>query len=66
MEDKQEILDKLTIALQATRNQRDLVAMVYDPIKEVVRITWRGGTGMVNVALDSGIAMIRDVMKYIE
>ena len=66
LEDKQEILDKLTIALKATRAQHDLVDMVFDPIKETVRIVWRGGTGTVNVKMDSGIAMIRDVLRYIE
>lgn len=64
LEDKQEILDKLTIALQATRDQRDLKALIYDPIKETVRIFWKGGTGTVNVKMDSGIAMINDVLRY--
>ena len=65
LEDKQEILDKLTVALQATRDQRDLIGMTFDPIKEVVLITWQGGTRKVNVAMDSGIAMIRDVLRSI-
>ena len=65
MEDKQVILDLLCRTLQATRDQHDLKALIYDEDSEEVMICWEGGNGVVNVALDSGIAMISDVLRAI-
>lgn len=62
-EDKQKILDLLVPALQATRDQADLTALEYDAGHELVTARYTGGTKTVNVAMDSGIAMIRDVLK---
>lgn len=62
-EDKQKILNLLVPALQATRDQADLTALEYDAEHELVKVRYTGGTKTVNVALDSGIAMIRDVLK---
>ena len=62
-EDKQKILDLLVPALQATRDQADLTALEYDAERELVMVRYTGGTKTVNVAMDSGIAMIRDVLK---
>lgn len=63
MENKQEILDRLCFALQATRDQDDLKKLIYDEDHEEVIICWDEGGTSVNVAMDSGIAMIRDVLK---
>lgn len=62
-EDKQKILNLLVPALQATRDQADLTALEYDAERELVTARYTGGTKTVNVAMDSGIAMIRDVLK---
>lgn len=68
MEEKQEILNNLLKALQLTRAGRDIAGLRYAPGQEgeVVYIVYvYGGTKVVNVAGDSGAAMIRDVMKYV-
>ena len=66
MEDKQLICNLLCETLQATRNQYDLVALNYNNEKETVTVIWQsGGKKVVNVAMDSGTAMIRDIMKSI-
>ena len=63
MENKQEILDLLLPALQATDNLDDLVSLVYYPENELVRAGF--ANGLANVAMDSGTSMIRDVIKQI-
>ena len=63
MEDKQAILDALVESVKLTRDQHDLRGMYYDPEREVVLIRWQNGIKSVNVAMDSGIAMIRDVLN---
>lgn len=66
MENKQEILDLLLPALQATRNLYDLEDLEYDAERETVIATFRNGyKKTANVAMDSGTAMIRDVVKQI-
>lgn len=65
MESKQQILDLLLPALQATRNLYDLISLDYDDKKEMVIASFTGGKKLVNVAGDSGIAMIRDVIGRI-
>ena len=70
MENKQLILDSLCSALQLTRDQADLEALEYreiGPAKQRVIATYDGGGSReINVSLDSGIAMIRDVLRAIE
>lgn len=67
MEDKQLICNLLCETLQATRNQSDLKKLRYNNETETVTITWKGGgQRIVNVAMDSGTAMIRDIMKSID
>ena len=66
MENKQEILDLLLPALQATGNLYDLEGLTFDPENEIVIATFRNGyKKTANVAMDSGTAMIRDVVKQI-
>lgn len=66
MEDKQKILDLLLPALQATRNLFDLVSLQYDGKNEIVVATFDSGyIKTANVAMDSGTAMIKDLIKQI-
>lgn len=66
MENKQEILNLLLPALQATRNLYDLKSLEFDKEREEVIATFTNGhTKRANVALDSGTAMIKDVLKQI-
>jgi hypothetical protein len=70
MEDKATICDLLCVALQATRNHGDLRSIQYVKEQngdETAVLTWEnGGQRRVNVSMDSGTAMIRDIMKAID
>lgn len=62
-ENKQKICDLLLITLQATSNASDVLSLIYDEESESVTITFlSGGKRIANVAMDSGTAMIRDIM----
>lgn len=65
MENKQKILDLLLPAVQATDNLHDLISLDYDAEKEMVIACFTGGKKLVNVAMDSGTSMIRDVIGQI-
>lgn len=68
MEDKQEICNLLAATLKATRNHHDLIELKYERIKddlELVHVRWAGGEKKINVSLDSGEAMIRDIMNHL-
>lgn len=65
-ENKQRICDLLCAALKATRDQQDLQSLTYHyngPHDQMVTIAWSEGGTSVNVSMDSGIAMIRDILK---
>lgn len=67
-EDKQKILDLLLPALQATRNLDDLMSLVYVKLEnggERVISIFPAGDKVVNITMDSGVAMIQDVIKGI-
>lgn len=67
-ENKQHICDLLCFALRATRDQRDLQSLVYhnDPQHgEMVTLAYSEGGTSVDVTADSGIAMIRDILRAI-
>ena len=68
MEDKQKILNLLANAIRATRAGSDLVGMRYDKDNEIVHVDFVSGLDgrLINVAMDSGIAMIRDVLIHID
>ena len=71
MENKQQlILDALCSALQLTRDQADLESLEYKEIgpdeQRVIATYDGGGSREINVSLDSGIAMTRDVLRAIE
>ena len=63
MEDKYEILEHLLNALQLTRQCRDLIDLDYDVQTQTVTAHFDGGHKRINVAMDSGIAMIKDVVQ---
>jgi len=66
MENKQRICDLLLPALQATRNLHDLVELTYMAEQDYVFAKFAsGGVKRVNVAADSGTAMIRDIIGRI-
>ena len=64
-ENKQEILDLLLPALQATRNLSDLKNLTYDNHREIVIACFEKGVKFANVEGDSGTAMIKDILKNI-
>lgn len=68
-ENKQEILDALLQTLQKTRDQYDLedLQLQKERGEEHVIITYRGGyKDTVNTTLDSGVSMIRDVLRKLD
>lgn len=69
-ENKQLICDLLTETLKATRDQADVVSIKFrelGPDDQEVTVTYEnGGFRSVNVSLDSGIAMIRDILRAIQ
>ena len=67
MENKQEILNYLCKAIQATRAGDNVTMLEYDVEQEMVYVYFDRHIGRkINVACDSGIAMIRDVMRHID
>lgn len=65
MENKTEICNELCKVLQLTRDACDLVSLDYDPKLEVVTAVFAGGKRKINVAMDSGTAMIRDIVNHL-
>ena len=70
MENKQKICDLLCETLKATRYYSDLISLEYvfhnSTIQTVTARFENGGENLVNVSLDSGVAMIRDILKQID
>lgn len=65
-ENKQKICDLLLITLQATSNAEDVLSLTHDEESETVTVTFISGSKrVVNVAMDSGTAMIRDIIGQI-
>lgn len=68
-ENKKEIIEKLTKAVKRTREGQCIQNIVYKKgygDDEIVYINYLGGNvKKVNVTMDSGIAMIRDVAKHL-
>ncbi len=64
MENKQLICDYLLETLKLTRAHGDLETLTFDPKTEIVTGTYKsGGKVTINVACDSGVSMIRDIMR---
>ena len=68
-ENKQQILDYLLKAIQTTRAGADVSRLEFDSKREFVYVYF-GGSDVpgrtINVAMDSGIAMLKDVLKRID
>jgi hypothetical protein len=72
MENKQKICDLLLETLRATRECSDLESLTYITPEQpsrydsYVEVKFQGGGGgIVNTSMDSGFAMIRDIMAHI-
>ena len=65
---KQTICDLLCEAIRATTAGDDLVALRYDPEKEIVHADFEHAYDArhINVACDSGWAMIKDIVNNID
>lgn len=70
-EDKQKICDYLQQALQETHALHGLKSLVYqkeDPEHfgfETVTANFKHGRRIINVEMDSGIALVKDILKAI-
>ena len=68
-ENKQYILDLLLKAIQATRAGNDVSELKYDASSDMV-LVYFGGSGFpsrtINVHMDSGIAVLKDVINHID
>ena len=69
-ENKDLICKELAKLLKLTRNQSDLKALKYEILdngEAIVTVEWEsGGRKVVGVSMDSGTAMIRDIMRAID
>ena len=66
MENKIEICNQLCKVLQLTRGAHDLVSLDFDQEVEVVIAVFGSGNKKgINVAMDSGTAMIRDIVNHL-
>ena len=63
MENKQKILTRLCEVLRQTDDMSDLISLTYLPHEDAVIVRFENGRRRGNVALDSGTAMIRDVVN---
>lgn len=63
MEDKQLICNRLYDTLMATRGASDILNIYYNNENETVEVVFVNGKRIINVACDSGVAMIRDIMN---
>lgn len=65
---KQVICNLLCKAIQATTAGDDLEELRYDPVKEIVHADFREAydARQINVAMDSGWAMIKDIVNHID
>lgn len=63
MENKQAICKSLCETLQKTRNLQDVMELDYDEPSQTVTAVFSDGTEqLINVAMDSGTAMIKDIL----
>lgn len=65
MENKEDIIARLKLLLMATRAGSSIVDMKLNEAQDKVTIVFEGGKKEINIAADSGIAIIRDVIRNI-
>lgn len=66
MENKEEIVKRLKLLLMATRAGSNIEKLFLNEKQDKVTIQFKkGGTRVVDIAGDSGYAIIKDVMKAI-
>lgn len=65
-EDKAQIYRLLCKAIQSTRAGAELLTLEYDAEHDFVSAYFRSGYRAINVAGDSGMAMIRDIVNRLE
>lgn len=66
MENKKEIITRLKILLKATRAGSGIADLILNEKQDRVIILFRaGGTREVDITADSGISIIRDILKYL-
>ncbi len=65
LEDKKQIVEGLKHLLRETRAGSGIVDMVLDDDETMVTVLYEGGSKRINVDGDSGIALIKDVIKRI-
>lgn len=66
MENKQAICKSLCETLQKTRNLQDVMELDYDETSQTVTAVFSDGTEqLINVAMDSGTAMIQDILNQL-
>ena len=70
MENKQEICNELCKVLQMTRAGADIVRLIYCrqglEYPESVIVQYKNGySKAINVHMDSGCAMVKDIMEYV-
>lgn len=65
-ENKQQICNALLEAFKLTRERDNIASLEYDVNTEIVCVHYTSGFKvMINVAADSGMAMIKDIMNNI-
>lgn len=67
-EDHQKICDGLVLALRSTRQYSDLISLTYvakDENNSLVVALFPGGVVEINTSMDSGWAMIKDVIDHL-
>lgn len=63
---KDKICEELCKVLQLTISAADLISLNYDKETEIVTATFENGSSRkINVAWDSGMAMIRDIVNHL-
>lgn len=65
MENKQEICNALCATLKLTREYSDIKDITVSKDEEKATVRFEEGTKVAWIAMDSGSAMIRDIMKAI-
>ncbi len=65
MENHQQICDLLLQTLQATRAGSTIESLEWDEGQECVFVYYHRGIRVANCACDSGLAMIKDILKVI-